>query len=227
MTRKYGQFCPLARALDHVGDRWTLLVVRDLASGPKRYSDLLAGLPGIGTTLLAERLRRLEDDGIIKRRELPPPTPATVYELTSIGGELLEAMLPLAAWGLRYLDRIGDDEVRPEWVLMFWQQNVDAEETRGVHDVYELRVGRQVFHVVVEDGRIAGAVAPAPRPADVVVTTDWKTFVDVGFGRVDPFRDDMTGLGSVEGDPAAIDRFFALFGRLELGTTFRRIGRDG
>ena len=211
MARDYGQFCPLARALDRVGDRWTLLIVRDLASGPKRYSDFLVGLPGIGTTLLAERLRRIEDDGILERREVPPPTPATVYELTRSGRELAEAMLPLALWGLRYLDKIGDDEPRPEWILMFWQQNTDAEETRGVDDIYELRVGRQIFHVAVNDGAITGAVAPAPRAPDVVVKTDWKTFVDVGSGRVNPLRDDMKGLGSVEGDPAAIERFFRLF----------------
>jgi DNA-binding HxlR family transcriptional regulator len=210
MSRTYGQFCPLARALDRVGDRWTLLVVRDLVAGPKRYSDLLAGLPGIGTTLLAERLRRLEDEGVLGRRELPPPAAATVYELTAAGHELVEAMVPLATWGLRYLDKIGDDEVSPEWVLMFWKQHLDPEKTRGVHDVYEMRVGRQVFHLAVDDGVVTGAVTPAPRPPDVVVKTDWKTFVDVGFGRLDPLRDDMEGLGSVEGSPAAIERFFTL-----------------
>ena len=80
--RRYGQFCPLAKALDVLGERWTLLIVRELLAGPKRYTDLRAGLPGLATDLLATRLRELQEAGVVDRHEVPPPTRATVYELT-------------------------------------------------------------------------------------------------------------------------------------------------
>src|SRR3954465_12520182 len=100
---RYDQFCGLASALDVVGERWTPLLVRDLALGPQRYSDLLAGLPGIGTNLLADRLPQLEAEGVVRRSPPPPPAASTVYELTDSGRELAEAMLPLAVWGARRL----------------------------------------------------------------------------------------------------------------------------
>src|SRR3954465_11742396 len=100
---RYDQFCGLASALDVVGERWTLLLVRDLALGPQRYSDLLAGLPGMGTGLLAERLKHLETEGIVRRSMLPPPAAVAVYELTDDGKDLSEAILPLAMWGARHL----------------------------------------------------------------------------------------------------------------------------
>jgi DNA-binding HxlR family transcriptional regulator len=91
--RRYHQFCPLAKALDVIGERWTLLIVRELLSGPKRYTDLRQGLPGLATDLLATRLRDLQQAGVIDRREVPPPTPATVYELTQRGLALGPAIL--------------------------------------------------------------------------------------------------------------------------------------
>lgn len=206
MTRTYGQFCPLARALDRVGDRWTPLVVRDLASGPKRYSDLLRGLPGMGTTLLAERLRRLEDEGIVDRRELPPPAASTVYALTEAGRELVAALVPLAEWGVRYLRTKGDEDLRPEWLIMFWQQRLDPERARGVHDVYEFDVAGEVFHVSVDDGVLTGGPSPAPSPPDVRVRTDWSTFIEVGLGRIHPAE----GTGSIDGEPDAVARLFDL-----------------
>src|ERR671929_1145575 len=102
---RYQQYCPLARALDVAGDRWTLLIMRELAPGPRRFTDLIDGLPGISRRLLTERLRSLERDGIIARRDLPPPAARQVYELTDDGRELAAAMVPLIAWGAR---RIGE-----------------------------------------------------------------------------------------------------------------------
>src|ERR687888_24922 len=103
--RSYGQYCTLARALDVIGERWTLLVVRDLVLGPKRFTDLLEGLPGIGRNLLAARLRHLEAEGIVRRTTLPPPAASRVYELTEEGYDLMLATTPLAAWGARRLGR--------------------------------------------------------------------------------------------------------------------------
>src|SRR5438132_8507698 len=99
--RSYQQFCPAARALDVVGERWSLLVVRDLLTGPKRYTDLQAGLPGIGPNVLADRLRSLEGAGLIAKRRLPPPAASTVYELTELGSGLRPVLTALFGWGLR------------------------------------------------------------------------------------------------------------------------------
>src|SRR3954451_23206277 len=96
---RYHQYCGLARALDVAGDRWTLLIVRELMPGPRRFTDLIDGLPGISRKLLTERLRDLEGEGIIGREELPPPAARQVYELTEEGRDLAEAMVPLVAWG--------------------------------------------------------------------------------------------------------------------------------
>src|SRR5664279_1887637 len=101
-VKRYGQLCPLARALDVVGERWSLLVVRELALGPRRYSDLLNGLPGVPSNLLATRLRDLQDAGVIIKRTLPPPTVVTVYELTEAGHALRPVLGALREWGRRY-----------------------------------------------------------------------------------------------------------------------------
>src|SRR5918995_3325809 len=97
--RRYDQYCALARTLDVVGERWTLLLVRELLLGPRRYKDLLAGLPGIGTNLLAERLRHLEEFGLVRRRSLPPPAGSRVYELTELGRGLESVVMELGRWG--------------------------------------------------------------------------------------------------------------------------------
>src|SRR5881398_167543 len=107
--RSYRQSCGIARALDLVGERWALLVVRELVLGPKRFTDLRHGLPGIGTNILAGRLRELERAGVIRRRTLPPPAASAVYELTEYGRDLEPVMLALGRWGARTLG-----ERRPE-----------------------------------------------------------------------------------------------------------------
>jgi DNA-binding HxlR family transcriptional regulator len=103
MAKRYDQYCPMAHALDLVGDRWALLVIRELMHGPKRYTDLVEHLPGIGTNILAARLRELEGNGVVARRTLPPPAASKVYELTDYGRELRPAMRELALWGARSL----------------------------------------------------------------------------------------------------------------------------
>src|SRR5919198_3255075 len=101
--RSYDQWCAVARSLDVVGERWTLLIVRDLLIGPKRYSDLLAGLPGIGTNLLAQRLRELEARGLVERSTLPPPAATNVYRLTATGAALEPVVHALGRWGFQFL----------------------------------------------------------------------------------------------------------------------------
>src|SRR3954447_24985256 len=101
--RSYDQYCPAARALDVLGERWTLLVVRDLLVGPRRYTDLLEGLPGIGPNVLADRLRHLQDVGIVRRTTLPRPAASTVYELTELGQALRPVVQELTRWGLNMM----------------------------------------------------------------------------------------------------------------------------
>ena len=117
--RSYDQFCALARALDVVGDRWTLLMIRELFARDSRYSDLRDALPGIATNLLAERLRQLQEAGVIEAYDAPPPVRATVYRLTARGRELRPAMRALVAWGLPLMaPGQGADAFRTQWLVM-------------------------------------------------------------------------------------------------------------
>src|SRR5437667_7425513 len=118
MAKHYDQYCPVAHALDVVGDRWALLVVRELMQGPKRYTDLAEGLPGIGTNILAARLRDLEKAGVIAKKTLPPPAASRVYELTDDGLELKPVIRELALWGARSLGPpTAAGEFFPGWLL--------------------------------------------------------------------------------------------------------------
>src|ERR687896_2059432 len=117
--RSYEQYCTVARALDVIGERWTLLLVRELLTGPKRFKDLLGGLPGIGTNLLAARLKALEGEGIVRRATLPPPAGSNVYELKELGGSLEPVIMALSRWGARLLDAPREeDEMRAGWAVV-------------------------------------------------------------------------------------------------------------
>src|SRR6266480_4402142 len=115
--RSYGQYCSVAKALDLIGDRWTLLIVRELLlRGACRYTDLRHGLPGIATNLLADRLRDLEENGIVRREDAPPPVASTVFRLTPRGEQLRPALVELGRWGAPLMAEPGDDEAfRSHW----------------------------------------------------------------------------------------------------------------
>jgi DNA-binding HxlR family transcriptional regulator len=118
MEKTYGEYCGLARSLDYIGDRWTLLIVRELLVRPARYSDLQDGLPGIATNLLAQRLRQLEQDGIVRRR-LDVQRSGVVYEVTSLGADLEETVLALVRWGTTWMQLgQGEDAFRPSWLVI-------------------------------------------------------------------------------------------------------------
>src|SRR3712207_3419391 len=140
--RRFQQYCALARALDVVGNRWTLLIVRELAPGPRRFTDLVEGLPGISRKLLTERLRDLEHAGVIARRELPPPVARQVYELTDDGRDLAHAVAPLIAWGARRIgERQPGESFRPQWPAVAMAGLADRAAAGGVHESYEYLVG--------------------------------------------------------------------------------------
>jgi DNA-binding HxlR family transcriptional regulator/putative sterol carrier protein len=181
MTRRtYDQYCSLARALEIVGERWTLLVVRELLPGPRRYSDLLEGLPGIGGNVLSARLKSLQAAGVIRRTRLPAPAASVVYELTEVGERLQPALLALSRWGMAFLGapRPGD-RFRPSWVLLGMRATFDAEAAAGVSETYELHIDGETFHARVEDGTVDIRQGPAPEP-DVAMELDPDTFLAVG-----------------------------------------------
>jgi DNA-binding HxlR family transcriptional regulator len=119
MDRTYGQYCGLARSLDHVGDRWTLLIIRELLVAPARYRELQDGLPGVATNLLAQRLRQLETDGLVQRRLADDGSAAVLYELTPLGADLDQVIFALVRWGTTWmLTGPGDDAFRPRWLVV-------------------------------------------------------------------------------------------------------------
>src|SRR5215211_4455640 len=178
-TRSYAQHCTVARALDVVGERWTLLLVRELSTGPKRFKDLLGGLPGIGTNLLAARLKKLEGEGIVRRGTLPPPAGSNVYELTGLGRSLEPVIVALSRWGARLMGSPGeDDEVRAGWAAVAMRSALGAR--GGSSGTYEFRIDGEAFHLRIRDGG-QGAEArqgSAPDP-DLVVEGDSGTFLAV------------------------------------------------
>jgi DNA-binding HxlR family transcriptional regulator len=170
--RSYKQYCGVARALDLVGERWALLVVRELALGPKRFTDLRQGLPGIATNVLSLRLRQMERDGVVTRRLLPPPAPAQVYELTEHGRELVPIMLALGRWGATTMgERSPDQTIRGEWLALALNAFFDADAAQGLSATVALVLDGAPFTLRVEDGRLD--VRPGTNgPADLVITTD-------------------------------------------------------
>lgn len=143
--RSYDQFCATARALDSVGDRWTLLIVRELLAGPRRYTDLHADLPGVSTDVLASRLKDMEQSGLALRRKLPPPAAASVYELTDRGRELLPVLTALAQWGAPALDeRRPTDAVRAHWFALPLRRSLAATAHSGLVEVH---LDEGEFHV--------------------------------------------------------------------------------
>jgi DNA-binding HxlR family transcriptional regulator/putative sterol carrier protein len=210
---QHQQYCALARTLDLTGDRWTLLVVRELMPGPRRFTDLLGGLPGVSRNLLTGRLRALEAAGIIARQELPPPAARQVYELTEDGRDLAVAMAPLIAWGARRLgDRKQGESFRPRWPAVAMAGLADGEAARGVNETYQYLVGDSAFYFTVSDGAIELHEGRAQEPA-VTLTTDEETWADIASGKTTAASAAAAGALTVAGDPEAVKRQRQIFAR--------------
>ncbi len=176
--RSYDQYCSVARALDAVGDRWTLLIVRELLAGPRRYTDLHADLPGVSTDVLASRLKDMERDGLTARRRLPPPGAAYVYELTARGRELLPVLQALGTWGQAGLgERRPTDAVRAHWFALPLLRALEGE------GLVEVLLEEGTFHLRVGagDGPVYGD-GPAPRDPDARLVLDTGTCTAIGRG---------------------------------------------
>jgi DNA-binding HxlR family transcriptional regulator len=210
-TRTYPEYCAIARSLDLLGQRWTLLVVRDLMLGPQRYTDLQAGLPGIGTDILTARLRTLEAEGLVRRRELPPPAPATVYELTEAGRRLSPLIRALGEVGLRLLDTPAPGEpVNAGPVVMSLNLTFRPDALPDLTETYGLEIDGRAFTVAVERGTVT-TERGAPATAVATFTADARTLVALLRRETTPRDAVATGALEVEGDSGALERFCAAF----------------
>jgi DNA-binding HxlR family transcriptional regulator len=208
--RRYGQYCGLAYALDLVGERWALLIVRDLMLAPKRFSDLQRGLPGIPSNVLSARLKELEQNGIVLRRVLPRPEAGVVYDLTDFGRELDEILLRLGLWGSRALgEPLEGDVVTAAALVVALRASFRPEAARRLRASYELRVGPVVVNARVAGGRVEAAEGPLPG-ADVVFEAD-ATLRRVLRGELTIEAALAGGRVRATGDPALVGRFAELF----------------
>ncbi len=168
-NRAYGQYCGFARALEAVGERWALLIVRDLLISPKRFSDLHRGLPGIPTNVLTTRLKELEDAGIVARRALPRPERGTVYELTDYGNELENVVMELGRWGAKSLgDPRPNETITNDSIQTAMRTTFQPAAARGMKATYELRMGPVVIHARVERGKLVTGSGPLEDP-DLII----------------------------------------------------------
>jgi DNA-binding HxlR family transcriptional regulator len=172
MPKSYDQYCPIAEALDAVGERWTLLIARELLTGPQRFTDLRGGLPGIPPNLLSSRLRELEESGLVARRELPPPAARTVYELTEEGRGLEPTLRALARWGIRRLPPPDEGDVTPAAavraaLVSYARPRAAVAPAR----TWAAHIGDEVFTLELADNRVSYR-SGEPARADLVVSAD-------------------------------------------------------
>jgi DNA-binding HxlR family transcriptional regulator len=209
--KSYNQYCGLAYALDIVGERWTLLIIRELIPGPRRFTDLMAGLPGISSNLLTERLKGLEQQGIIGRRVLPPPAGSTVYELTPVGQALEKTLLELGKWGSQFVPPTANGAALLNvgsyaLTLKTFFRPGQAQET---DETYELRIDDEVLQVQVREGEIEVWQGEALRP-DAVFYADISSYLGLLTGRIRPDEAVAKKLIRIEGDVEALERFLGL-----------------
>jgi DNA-binding HxlR family transcriptional regulator len=211
--RTYGDTCGIARALDIVGERWALLVVRELVLGPKRFTDLRAGLPRVGADMLAARLRELEEAGVIRRATLPAPAASKVYALTEWGAELAPVLLALGRWGSRAPLPEHPPPLGIEAAMVALQTTFDPEAAGWVNAVYELTLDDQVFTLEVVAGNLQVRRGPAGADAALAaaIATDTATLAAVlwhGHPIAEAVRE---GTLRVAGDAEAAADFAGLF----------------
>jgi DNA-binding HxlR family transcriptional regulator len=211
-TRSYRQHCGAAAALDVIGERWSLLVVRELLDGPKRYSDLLAGLPGVATDVLAARLRSLEAEGIVARRSLPPPAASRVYELTDEGRRLEPLLVELTRWGLARLGSRPSDGVafRAHWLSLPLRAMFRPGRLGGRSLVVTIEVDGEPVTARLTDTDVS--VTPGPSPdATVTVRSSLEALTALArrapSPRGDPPAPEVTG---PPGDIAALNAVLGL-----------------
>ena len=208
--RKYGDGCAVAQALDVIGERWALLVVRELLLGPKRFTDLHAGLRGASSDVVTQRLRELTEAGVVRRRRLPPPASAWVYELTDWGAELEDVILGLAGWAhqsprMRYDLPLGADSLMLSLKMLF-----DGDAARDSNVKVALHLGGERFSIEVADGELAIARAE-PESPDAILETDPTTLMSLLQGEQSLDEVLATGRLQLAGERAPVETLTRLF----------------
>ena len=212
-NRSYNQYCGLAYALDIIGERWTLLIVRELIPGPRRFTDLLDGLPGISTNLLSERLKSLEQQGLLCRRILPTPAGSTVYELTSLGRALEKSLIELGKWGSQFVPTSSEDAIllNVGSYALTLKTFFRPEQAQGVTETYELHIDNEVLQVQINAGELQVRQGEAFN-ADLVLYTDMPSYLGLLTGQIKPDEAISSGLVRIDGDPGALSRFLNISG---------------
>ena len=208
--RTYCDGCAAAHALDLIGERWALLVVRELLLGPKRFTDLRAGLPSVSPNVLAQRLRELERAGVVRRRKLPPPAASRVYELTDWGMELEPVIIRLGRWGARSPSRPRDAQLGVDSLILSFRTMFDPRAADWLNASYELRLGEESFRAEVAEGRFEVARGGTVRP-DAIIEADPATLAALvyeGRGLAEALR---SGDIKIDGERDAVERFLMLF----------------
>ena len=208
--RTYGDSCGIARALDLVGERWALLVVRELLLGPKRFTDLRSGLASIGPDILTQRLRELSDAGVVARRKLDPPAGTWVYELTDRGRDLEPVVIGLGHWGALAPFPPGDMRIGVDSTVLALKTLFDAAAAKDLDATYELRLDGQRFRVQVAEGRLDIVRGSADKP-DAAIETDPGTLTALLWQGLDLKEAERSGSVSVEGRKAAVTKLLRLF----------------
>ena len=209
-SRSYGSYCGVARALEIVGERWALLIVRDLLVGARRFSDLHRGLPRIPTNILSARLKELELAEVVQRRVVPRPASAIVYELTARGRALEEVVLALGRWGAPILGAPRPDEiVTVDSLVMALRTTFRPEAARAARLGFELRRGDLVAHARIDDGTLVAGEGPLA-DADLVIVTG-PALRALLAGELAPADAVARGDVTLTGDPALLPRFVEIF----------------
>jgi DNA-binding HxlR family transcriptional regulator len=209
-TRTYDDGCAAAHALDLVGERWALLVVRELLLGPKRFTDLKSGLPHASPNVLAQRLRDLEAAGVVRRGKLPPPAASKIYELTEWGRDLEPVIIALGRWGVRSPTKPPDAELGVDSLILSFRTMFDPDRAEGLDALYEFRLGEDRFRAEVAEGRLEIARGTAEQP-DATIEAEAGTLAALVYDELE--LDDTLSSGDlgIEGDRALVERFLALF----------------
>jgi DNA-binding HxlR family transcriptional regulator len=208
--RRYRDACGMSQGLDLVGERWALLVVRELLLGPKRFTDLREGLPGVSSNILADRLDGLERSGVVRRRTLPAPAASKVYDLTEWGTELEPVVVALGRWGARSPWRSDEDEISTDGLILSFRAMFDPDAAGALETSYGIVLGEQSFTVKVADRRI-WISRGAPANADANIKTDTATLGALVYEGGDLDEALRAGDVEIEGERSSVERLLMLF----------------
>lgn len=208
--RWYDDACGTAFALDLIGERWAILIMRELMFGPRRFNELRAGLPGISAKILTQRLERLEASRILRKRKMPPPVSAQVYELTDWGYEAEDLVQMLGRWATRHPDHDPTLPLSAASIMMSFRTMIDADRAAGIDATIGFRMGEDGFVIRLRDGAI---ITERREPGDIdVLFTGEPTMIAAAVYGGEPLEAlEAAGGLSIAGDRALAERFTALF----------------